>query len=236
MERCKKFRMGKALRKDIIEWDIINWGKAINFFGVASIEYTGKKVLDIGSRNGGLSLYFALQGADVVCSDLNGPTNKARELHESKSLADKITYEAIDATNIPYTEHFDIVCFKSVLGGIGYNDSKDRQQSALNQMYKALKPGGYLLFAENLTGSALHRYFRRKFVKWGNAWRYVTIKELLEMLYEFKNVSYSTFGFFGAFGRNNIQRNLLGYLDNLLCFFIPKNKRYVGAFAAQKAI
>jgi SAM-dependent methyltransferase len=229
-----KNKIDKTVMKDIVEWDIINWSKAVKFWGKADIDYTNKKVLEIGSRNGGLSLYFALKGADVVCSDLNGPTEKAKELHLKYGMEEKIKYEAVDATNIEHTDYFDIICFKSVLGGIGYNDSKERQYAAIKQMYKSLKQGGYLLVCENLTASPLHKYFRKKFTNWGDRWRYVSVSEMLEMLDEFKDVSYKTIGFFATFGRSNSQRNILGYIDNIIENVILKKHRYIGTFTAKK--
>lgn len=72
-----------------------------------------------------------------------------------------ITYQDIDATQIPYENEFDIIVFKSIIGGIGRNDNKEIQQLVFNQIYKALKPGGQLLFAENLSASPLHRFFSK---------------------------------------------------------------------------
>lgn len=234
MEKSMKNEITKTMMKDIIEWDVVNWSKAIPFWEKEGIDYAGKKVLEIGSHNGGLSLYFALMGADVVCSDLTFPTEKAKEIHQKYGVFEKITYKAIDATDIKYDEYFDIICFKSVLGGIGYHNSKDRQQFAINQMHKALKPQGHLLFAENLTASAAHKFLRKKFIPWGNNWRYVTIDELKEMLRDFQSITYTSVGFLGAFGRNNRQRNALGYIDQAAELVIPKKNRYIGVFLAKK--
>ena len=113
-------RPDKEFMQDVIEWDIKNWWRAISFWEEVypMQDLSGKKVLDIGGRNGGLSLYFALKGADVICSDIREDGfAKARELHKKYNVQQKVTYEAIDATNIPYKEYFDIICFKSVLGG-----------------------------------------------------------------------------------------------------------------------
>ena len=52
----------KLRNKDIIEWDVVNWSKALTFWEKYSKPITGgSKVLEIGSRNGGLSLYAALK-------------------------------------------------------------------------------------------------------------------------------------------------------------------------------
>ena len=58
---------------DIVEWDIRNWWRAIEYWEETHQfdDVKGKGVLDIGGRGGGLSLYWALKGAAVICSDVN---------------------------------------------------------------------------------------------------------------------------------------------------------------------
>src|SRR5690606_14275534 len=104
------------------------------------------KALEVGARYGGLSLWLALKGLRVVCSDINDPPDKAKKKHEYYGVSDFVCYEKINALQIPYENEFDIVILKSVLGGIGmYNNSKNITD-ALGNIYKALKPGGELLF------------------------------------------------------------------------------------------
>src|SRR5262245_19507116 len=99
---------------DILEWDVENWSEALEFWRrYSSQTLAGCKALEIGSRNGGLSLWLALCGARVVCSDLDGPTDVARHKHQQYGVADAVTYEAVNALDIPYRETFDIVVFKS---------------------------------------------------------------------------------------------------------------------------
>jgi hypothetical protein len=62
------------------------------------------------------------------------------------------------------------------------------------------------------TEPAAHRFFRRKFVKWG-ATRYISVAEMEGFLSSFSKVQYRTVGFAGAFGRSERQRNILGLLD-----------------------
>ena len=112
----------KEFMGDVIEWDITNWWRAVSFWDnvYPMDDLSGKKVLDIGGWNGGLSLYFALKGADVICSDVNeNGFDRARILHKKYHVQKRISYECIDATKIPYKSYFDNVCFKSVCGGWG---------------------------------------------------------------------------------------------------------------------
>ena len=65
--------------EDIIEWDINNWSSAIEYWHMhRHSEWSSMKAIEIGSRHGGLSLWAALNGMDVLCTDLKGPSNEAR--------------------------------------------------------------------------------------------------------------------------------------------------------------
>ncbi len=72
------------------------------------------------------------------------------------------------------------------------------------------------MFAENLAGSTIHRFFRKAFVPWGNSWRYVSLAELNEMLRVFSRFELYSTGFLAAFGRNENQRRGLAWLDTLV--------------------
>ncbi len=222
--------------KDIIEWDQMNWSHALYYWKKnATIPLEKSFALDLGARNGGLSLWLASQGARVVCSDLTGPTNQAKELHRNYKVENKISYTEIDATSIPYKDEFDIVLFKSMLGGIGRNDKKELQLATIKEIYKSLKPGGELFFAENLRASPIHQFFRKKFIRWGSEWRYVSIQEMKEFTVLFSNFKYKTVGFLGAFGRTEWQRMVLGILDkSIFNFIVPKSWRYIIIGIARK--
>lgn len=47
---------------DVIEWDVVNWGKFLKFIEKQNIEISDKHILELGARRGGLSLYFANRG------------------------------------------------------------------------------------------------------------------------------------------------------------------------------
>src|SRR5262245_13307269 len=128
-----------ACTADFIEWDVRNWSAALDFW----LSHTTQKIsmcsaLELGSRNGGLSLWMALQGAHVVSSDVDMPDQTALQRHQSCGVSHLIRYEAIDANNIPYNMSFDVVMFKSMLGAIGLLGGKQRQSHAVKEMHKAL--------------------------------------------------------------------------------------------------
>lgn len=221
-----------------VQWDVRNWSRALGFWAavVGMESLRGARVLDIGSRDGGLSLWFADQGAShVVCSDLHGPTDAARSLHSRAGVADRIEYAGIDATDIPSTDTYDIVAFKSVLGGIGGVGGFVAQAQAIESMRSVLRPGGHLLFAENLVASPLHASLRRRFVRWSDHWRYISEDETRTFLVDFAQVQLAAFGCAGAFGRTEGQRSALARIDRMgLERVVPSSWNYIIAGVATK--
>jgi 2-polyprenyl-3-methyl-5-hydroxy-6-metoxy-1,4-benzoquinol methylase len=221
---------------DILEWDVENWSQALEFWRRHSLlRLSGCEALEIGSRNGGLSLWLALSGANVVCSDVNGPTEAAKHKHQRYGVAAAVKYERVNALQIPYHQAFDVVAFKSVLGGIGAA-GVDSQRRAVQQMYQALKPRGELWFAENLIASPLHQALRGRFVKWGPSWRYVSLRELREFLSPFASVIIRATGVLGALGRNEPQRSVLARCDQrIVNRLVPPSWRYIALVVATKS-
>jgi len=220
--------------KDIVQWDAGNWSLAIDFFDKHIDWSMVQNGLELGAHTGGLSLWLALKGKQVVCSDLDNPQSRAELLHRCHNL-NHISYQAIDATDIPYQSYFDVIVFKSMIGGIGRNQQKHLQARAFLQIYQALKPGGYLLFAENLLGSFVHQYLRQHFVSWGDSWRYITLQECQEFLRPFKTYTLRTTGILGALGRSEFQRQWLARIDQSgLSACCPPNWHYLVYGVAQK--
>jgi SAM-dependent methyltransferase len=219
--------------KDIIEWDIYNWSRAFNFWNEnVNVNNQGFQCLELGARGGGLSLWLADQENKVICSDIINLVETAAILHRKHGGTKTISYEIIDATNIPYENHFDIVILKSVLGGIGNND---KVAIAINQIYKALKPGGHFIFAENLKASGFHMIMRRLFSGCGTIWNYLDYNFLIETLKIFNDVKLKKLGMFGVFGRNEFQKEMLGKMDKY--FFekiFPEKWFYIMAGVARK--
>src|SRR5215470_12271716 len=120
--------MATATLREVCEWGRwTGWAAPFRFW--ASHVRPGR-ALELGARRGGLSLWLALRGCDVVCSDLWG-SERARPLHERHGVA--AAYEDIDVTSIPYENAFDIVAFKSLLGAL---ETLERQEVAIEQMHR----------------------------------------------------------------------------------------------------
>jgi SAM-dependent methyltransferase len=219
-----------------VEWDVRNWAAAPEFWARnTTLDLRHCDALEVGSRHGGLSLWLAQLGARVLCTDLDGPTDRARTSHAAAGVAHRVTYDCLDVTDVPYTDRFDLVVFKSVLGALGGEDRVATQARAVAQIHQALRPGGELFFAENLAASPAHQYLRRRFVGWGRRWRYVAIPEMLSFLAPFRSVVYRTVGVCGAFGRSQRQRALLGAFDRaFLDRLVPEAWRYIMIGVARK--
>jgi SAM-dependent methyltransferase len=227
--------MNKEIIKDCIQWDVKSWSIALSYWN-KSIDWDKIETgLELGGREGGLSLWLALKGKNIVCSDLKDVKITAEKLHLLHNVSSCITYQDIDATNIPYENYFDVIVFKSIIGGIGRNDNFDKQKLVFSEIYKALKPGGILLFAENLMASPFHQKLRKVFVNWGSSWRYVSLNEMHVLLSDFSTFDLRTTGFLGAFGRTEQQRNFLSTIDQLLLNKIcPESWKYIGYGIAEK--
>ena len=217
--------MEKELMREIVAWDVFNWSKAIDYWEKnTTINNKGYECLELGASKGGLSLWLALNNNKVLCTDLNGPEKDAYKLHEKYNCSSRISYDSMDATNISYTDKFDLVVFKSILGRISCHKNENKVNT-INEIYKALKPGGILLFAENLEATYFHQVFRKGFGT--KDWNYLKISEIDEVFSSFAKVNYTTTGFFGCFGRTEGQRSMLGKVDKLLEKVIPGKNKYI---------
>ena len=221
--------------KDIIQWDVRTWSKALQFWEDEVDWSKVKRAMELGGREGGLSLWLAQKGIQVLCTDYKDSEQTASPLHQKHGQTDKITYQDIDATNIPFENEFDCIVFKSIIGGIARGDNKEIQHQVFKQIHKALKPGGVLLFAENLSSSPIHQKLRKKHNQWGSYWRYVNQAELHEFMSDFSELKMKSTGFLATLGRNERQKNALSKIDQSgLNKILPKSWHYLAYGIATK--
>ena len=215
------------------EWDVISWSRVMKIWDKHLNSKKDGLALEIGGRRGGISLMLAKEyDMNVVCSDLKLPKESAQILHSKHEAKNKIEYKAVDCTEISYPDNtFDVVVFKSVLGALGLFEN---QQLAFNEMFRVLKPGGVLLFAENLEASRLHIYLRKKFNKWSTYWRYFNLDDLPIFLNNFSHSELNTTGFFATFFRFSLLRVFFSYFDLAFEKLLPKKSRYIVFGAAIK--
>lgn len=176
-------------------------------------------------------------GGHCICSDLNGPSSEAEDLHQKYGCGERVVYEAIDATNIPekYNGFFDIIVFKSILGGVGSYENIENEEKLAKAVLNALKPGGSVLFCENMMGCSLHMYLRNKFRSYGTRWHYQSVENIKKLFSEYILVDCDFKGFLGTFGLNEGMRNILGYIDTVMFdWIIPCKYKYIGFFHYKK--
>ncbi|HNY32746.1 MAG TPA: methyltransferase domain-containing protein [Fibrobacteria bacterium] len=228
----------KEILREAVEWDRKNWSKAFEFWERRLPEGRPLRCLEIGGRRGGPSLWLASKGHLVVCSDLENPEPIAKPLHEKYGVRGRVEYAALDALSSPsdWMGTFDCVIFKSILGGIARDGKDENRSRVIANIHGLLKPGGLLLFAENLQGSRLHGLFRRRFVRWGASWNYLPFEHVGSLFASFERLEWDTAGFLGAFGRKEWQRELFGRIDRLILDgLVGSRNRYISFGAAWKS-
>ena len=81
--------MEKEQINDIIGWDIVNWSKSFDFWNQhIDVRDKGYQCLELGARQGGLSLWLALNNNKVICSDVSY-TDQQHELDKTIALHKK---------------------------------------------------------------------------------------------------------------------------------------------------
>lgn len=195
--------------EEYFEWDVHHWSKAIPVWEKVLEGKAYNAALELGSRSGGLSLWLAERyNVKVICSDIQSPEMAAKERYKGHTLKGQITFDSLDILKIAYPSNsFDIVVFKSVLGALG---SFSNQQLAMQEIYRILKPGGVLLFAENLKSSRLHAFARKIFVPWGARWCYLNVNEINALTFPFVEKEIQTAGFISILLPNKIKN--MGYI------------------------
>lgn len=225
-----------TLMHDVVGWDVRTFSTAVEFWDdqVRSADVP-LRCLEIGAGPGGPSLWLALAGHDVVCSNWANTSLDASPLHDRYDFPGTITYEDIDAKAIGYVGEFDLIVFKSVLGGLG-SDGGQSQHTAMESILSALKPGGRLIFAENVRGTIFHRMARALANRRrGASWYYIPLAQLTQLLGRFDSYELHTTGVSAVFGVTEAQRRRLASLDRVLNRITPARWRYMAYGVATKA-
>ncbi|MBS1494871.1 MAG: class I SAM-dependent methyltransferase [Bacteroidetes bacterium] len=224
--------------EEYLSWDIYIWNKALNFWREVLNSHKNEKglALEVGSKDGGLSLFLSYDfGFKTFCTDIEEINSDASELHKKYGAENKISYSIADACSLNFSsDMFDVVILKSVLGSIGKNDNTNQVKKAIAEIYRVLKPGGILLYAENAKGSFIHTALRKIFRRWAVYWKYFSINEIESLLVNFSRMEIHTAGVISAFFSGTGTKKKVLPLDNILEKITPENSRYMIYGYAQK--
>lgn len=213
----------------IIGWDTGTWGKAIPLWEKAIKGKNELRCLEIGANQGGLSLWLSMQREvkSIECSDLDKTEHKSALLHNQfPELKEKISYRNLNITDTAITGSYDLIVFKSVIGACG-RIQENGKDIAMNNIYRLLTSGGILLFAENMQGHLLHRWFRKRFVKWSEGWSYCSMEEWKRWLLPYQSHEIYFDGFFSAMGRKEWQKRILRKVDNIIVNKISDENKFM---------
>ena len=223
--------MNSELINQAIGWDIVNWGQSLKFLNknIELDRINNALEIGVGSDSGGISIYLASKNINVLCTDYKDVNNSVIDIHRNYPFANLIEYGDMDILNINpmYKNKFDLVVFKSVLGGLDGNNHIRIAEKAIENLYECLNENGYLFFSENLAATRFHMYIRNNF-GWGRnnrGWNYYKIEELISAINnKFEDFIYETKGFIGCFGRNETQKTILGNIDKYFLDYLLKNE------------
>ena len=102
----------------------------------------GNTLLDLCCGQGRHAIPLAQRGYKITGLDLSGDLLRvAEENAEHQDL--RIRWIHSDMRKIPFTEEFDAII--NIFTSFGYLENEDEDQRVLQQVYKALKPGGRFL-------------------------------------------------------------------------------------------
>lgn len=115
----------------------------------------GKRLLDVGAGLGESSVYFALQGADVTCTDISpGMVDCAVRLgvlHSVKITGSVMPGETLD---LP-AESFDLVYIANTIHHVA------DKETLFREIQKVLKPGGKFFSFDPLAYNPVIEVYRR---------------------------------------------------------------------------
>ncbi len=155
-----------------VTWRPRLWTPVVRWLVRDPARFRGKKVLEVGCRNGRMSCLFGLLGADVLGVDLPDVClDPARREVAAAGVSDRVRFQNYNGDPASLQEKdFDFVFSKSTLVMIG--DLKP----FVAALPSRLKPDGELLLAENLSGGWAMQLIRR-LVHWRRG------KELLDRIH-----------------------------------------------------
>jgi SAM-dependent methyltransferase len=229
---------------EVLHWDVDNWRGCLEFWEpwLRGFDCKSTRVLVIGDNRGGLSLWFAWKGFQVICTDYEMPDARAAALLRQWNLSNHVTFAQADIFALEFpTASIDIVACKSVVGGLKKEHRRastrtlENQKMAVNEVWRVLRPGGVFLGAENMTGTRLHQLIRWIRHRGYLGWRYLSLQEMTWLFDKYGSFEQKAYGILGAYGPNwRWMRKLLLGFNRSLSHLLPKSWCYISYIRARK--
>ena len=116
---------------------------------------SGRKIVDVGSGLGESSAYFALQGAQVTCTDLSpGMVATAKRLAEQNGVSIEGVVCPAERLQLP-SSAFDIAYVANTIHHVS------DKAALLEEVRRVLKPGGIFVSIDPLTYNPVIKVYRR---------------------------------------------------------------------------
>ena len=118
---------------------------------VEGVDFSGKRVLDLGCGTGGISLFLAekFAPAEVVGLDVDKSlTDRADVAAKEKGLAERTSFVFAEPGPLPFEEgEFDVVFSKDAMIHIA------DKEPLMAEVFRVLKPGGLIAACDWMSGS-----------------------------------------------------------------------------------
>ncbi len=119
----------------------------------------GKRILDVGAGLGESSVYFALQGADVTCTDLSpSMVDTASRLAQLHGVTVKAVVSPGETLYV-HSNEFDIVYIANTIHHV------TNKPALFSQLRRVLKPGGIFVSIDPLAYNPVIEVYRRMATK-----------------------------------------------------------------------
>jgi chemotaxis methyl-accepting protein methylase len=208
---------------EIINWDVETWKEALPYWEDKLLDYdkTSALCIEIGARDGSISLWMATNGFNITCSDIYYDLEEAKKLHLKYGISKNVVYKKIDVLDWNEKNKYDVIIIKSVLGAL---QNEKMIEIAIKNIYENLKEGGILLFAENSKATIFHQQFRKRFTNWGNILFYFDEKSVKMLLKKMKVIEVKYNGVLAVFGNRIGFSKPFSNLDKFILNKIASNK------------
>jgi len=154
-----------------------------------------KKILDLGCGIGDITVYFALQGAEVYGIDVsNKMINDAKNLAQKYNVEDSCTFTEGAAENLDFKDnYFDFVFGNGILHHANI-------PKTMEEIHRVLKKDGKALFIEPLTYNPIINIYRKIATKVrSEGEKPLTLKDFKIIKKYFNRMEHKEFWFFSQY-------------------------------------